>query len=96
MLYAGECLVITIPYYQVIFRFLILKNPFISQPDNLNFFIQRSLNLLANPIGFEIINAAILFLLPILVYRLLRLTRSSFDRLGVFAIQIQFIRKGLV
>lgn len=62
MLYAGECLVIAIPYYQVIFRFLILRNPFISQPDNLNFFIQLSLHLLANPIGFEIIYVSKLFL----------------------------------
>ena len=44
------------------FRFLILKNPFISQPGNLSFFIQLSLNLLANPIGFEIIYVSKLFL----------------------------------
>jgi hypothetical protein len=92
MLYAGECLVIVIPYYQIIFRFLILRNPFISQPDNLIFFIQRSLNLLANPIGFEIINAAKLFLFLfyncIMTTKLLLFSNHRLSPTSVYAIYL--------
>ena len=79
------------------------------QPDNLNLFICCSLCLLANLIGFEIINISGLslfpfcnfkmttkvLLLPILVSRLLQFMQFIFDSLGVSRSQIQVISKGL-
>ena len=64
MLRAGGCLVNAIPYCQGIFRFLILRNPFMSQPDNPNLFMHRSLYLLANPMGTKVINVSGLFRFP--------------------------------
>jgi hypothetical protein len=92
MLYAGECLVIAIPYYQVIFRCLILRNPFISQSDNLNLFMQCSLNLLANPIGFEIIYVSKLFLFLfcncIMTTKLLLFSNHRLSPTSVYAIYL--------
>ncbi len=107
MLRPGGILVIAVPQYKGIYRFLGSNDPFIIPPEHLNFFSRRSLSNLATNVGFEVAcvqgYSRIPFsnlctrlkvrLLALLVYRLLQFSQFFFDSLGISGVQIQVLKK---
>jgi 2-polyprenyl-3-methyl-5-hydroxy-6-metoxy-1,4-benzoquinol methylase len=109
MLRPGGCLVVAVPQFKGIYGFLGARDPYITPPEHLNFFTRRSLGLLANRIGFEVVRVSGYSRIPfynikrrfkfyfpsILIYRLVQFGEYFFDQLGLSAIQIQVLRKSL-
>ena len=107
LLRPGGCLVVAVPQFKGIYRFLGIRDPYITPPEHLNFFTRQSLRLLANRMGFEVIRVAGYSRVPfynikrrlktylptIIAYRFLQFVQFFFDRLGVSGIQIQVLRK---
>jgi 2-polyprenyl-3-methyl-5-hydroxy-6-metoxy-1,4-benzoquinol methylase len=107
LLRPGGCLVVAVPQFKGIYRFLGIRDPYITPPEHLNFFTRRSLGLFAVRMGFEVVKVTGYSRVPfynikrrlkaylptIIAYRLLQFVQFFFDRLGVSGIQIQVLRK---
>lgn len=107
LLRPGGCLVVAVPQFKGIYGFLGIRDPYITPPEHLNFFTRRSLQLLANRKGFEVLRVTGYSRVPfynikrrlkyhfpaIIVYRLLQFGQFFFDRLGISGIQVQVLRK---
>lgn len=107
LLRPGGVLIVAVPQFKGIYRFLGVRDPYIIPPEHLNFFTRRSLGLLATRLGFEVVEASgysripfynlirrFKFYIPsIAVYRFLQLVQFFFDRIGLSGIQIQVLRK---
>jgi hypothetical protein len=107
MLSEGGILVIAVPQYKGIYRFLGSSDPFIIPPEHLSFFTRQSLGSLAIQNGFEILNVTGYSRIPfysilrrlkirplaVLIYRVLQAVQFLFDRIDVSGVQIQVPKK---
>jgi 2-polyprenyl-3-methyl-5-hydroxy-6-metoxy-1,4-benzoquinol methylase len=103
----GGYLIVAVPQFKGIYRFLGLGDPYIIPPEHLSFFTRRSLRLLASRMGFDVVRVTgysrvpfynlkrrlKFYILSIIIYRLLQLMQFFFDRSGVSGVQIQVLRR---
>lgn len=107
MLNHGGCLIVAVPQFKGIYGVLGVGDPYITPPEHLNFFTRRSLQLLAERVGFKVdyvtgysripfynIKRKIKYYLPsIILYRLLQVPQFLLDLCGISGIQVQVLRR---
>jgi 2-polyprenyl-3-methyl-5-hydroxy-6-metoxy-1,4-benzoquinol methylase len=103
----GGILVVAVPLYKGFYRFMGLRDPFITPPEHLNFFTKKSLKLAALEAGFSPLYAGTYSRIPyfniekrlkaylpsILVYRILQGIFWAVDQVGMSMIQVQVFGK---
>lgn len=100
-------LLVAVPLYKGLYRFLGLRDPFITPPEHLNFFTRKSLKLAGIQTGFAPLYATTYSRVPywnivqklkvkplsILVYMTLQCAFWPLDKLGISMIQVQVFSK---
>lgn len=105
----GGILIVAVPLYKGFYRFMGLKDPFITPPEHLNYFTRKSLSIAAQEAGlvplynssysripfFNIEKRLKAYLPSIFVYRILQCVFWAVDRIGMSMIQVQVFGKDI-